>query len=150
MLSGRAELEAERERTPEITVETRAVEASLASSEETRAKAPPDIAVPQRARGMPPPPTKVGEIGKSALSMFTRGRTVTPAAGLPAPAQASARGRAKHAWGETQTHLVQTSKAQKRKDQHGRPNCARSRTARSAPTRRPCHVEEDERVEKVV
>ena len=43
MLSGRAELEAERERTPEITVETRAVEASLASSEEMSAKAPPVI-----------------------------------------------------------------------------------------------------------
>ena len=46
MLSGRAELEAEQERTPEITVEMRAVEASLASSEETRAKAPTVIAVP--------------------------------------------------------------------------------------------------------
>ena len=57
VLRGRAKLEAERECTPEITVETRAVKASLASSEETRAKAPASLAVPQRARGMPSPTT---------------------------------------------------------------------------------------------
>ena len=57
VLRGQAKLEAERERTPEITVETRAVKASLASSEDTRAKAPDSLAVPQRAREMPSPTT---------------------------------------------------------------------------------------------
>ena len=100
MLSGRAELEAERERTPEITVETRAVKASLVSSEETRASAhstsvepaaPDSLAVPQRARGMLSPTTKVVEMGKSAHLIVTRGRTVSSAANLPTPAQNSAR-----------------------------------------------------------
>ena len=91
VLRGRAKLEAERERTPGIPEETHAVKASLASSENTRAQAPVVIAVPQKVRGMQPPTTKVGEMSKSAHSMVTRGRTVTPAADLPAPAQASAR-----------------------------------------------------------
>ena len=74
VLRGRAKLEAERVRTPEISVEMRAVKASLASSEEMRArahrnsvesKAPDSLAVPQRPRGMPSPTTKVEEMGKS-------------------------------------------------------------------------------------
>ena len=149
MLSGRAELEAERERTPEITVEMRAVEASLASSEETRAKAPPVIAVPQRARGMPPPPTKVGEIGKSALSMVTRGRTVAPAAGSPAPAQASARAA------EPSTREERRTWSKRAKRKRGKTNMV-DPTARglerpgARPHVDPATLEEDERVEKVV
>ena len=145
MLSGRAELEAERERTPEITVEKRAVEASLASSEKTRAKAPPVIAVPQRARGMPPPTTKVGEIGKSALSMFTRGRTVTPAAGWHAPAQASARAaepstrEGRHTWSRrAKRRRVQTNMVDPTARGLERPG--------ARPNVDPATFEEDERV----
>ena len=67
MTRGRAKLEAERVRTPEISVEMGAEKASMASSEVTRASAhstpveptaPDSLAVPQRARGMPSPTEK--------------------------------------------------------------------------------------------
>ena len=137
VLRGQAKLEAERERTPEITVETRAVKASLASSEETRAKAPAVIAVPQRARGMPPPTMKVGEMGKSAHSMVTRGQTVTPAASLPAPAPEGAC-VAEQSMREGRRTRSKRAKRRRVQTDMVEPN-ARDLERPGAPKRRPCY-----------
>ena len=169
VLRGRAKLESERVRTSEISVETRAVKASLASSEEmcasahrnsVESEAPDSLAVPQRARGMPSQTTKVVEMGKSAHPMVTRGRTASSAANLPTPAQPAARVSEQKSLEErrtmptrakrkrAQTDMVEPN-AQDLERQGARPNVSPASESKEELRQKRLILEEDERLDEV-